>query len=620
MSEQLQDPCRGCTFAATPKRLSRQAEEAGVGAGLLSSFEAEERSLVAQGFSARLRRPPVFSHFCESFSEEPSLYLLCRSVAGSHCSRRVCGERREDCARCTEGVGACIASSGESVDLSLKSRYELTLGRELRLQTEVKFGDWLGGGSHEESLVFSLRNALGRVALRDDDSLNGGYPQTVLVFGGPGSGKTHTLLKMLGQFLEQSPGGNETGALILDPKGVLVGDIQVQMRAAGRPLDQLVIIGPRQGAQGVNLLGLDGLISDRQLGHLLADIIIANFSNVADWDSFLYEYLEAATVLLRKVDGECTLKSLVLGTTKFGAATAADGRATLRPRFVSHAMAALQARTPFSDELRADPDFVEALERIDLLVSTSEARQMRYLGQLIVSSLGPTVERRFSSLSVSGLGEASIDGTSSLWRAPFDNGSVVVVSIGEGDPAVRRTVCTLAKSLFQIAAGVRISEGVPGSPSRDRLVSLFCDEFGAVLTERDADGMSDADFFSRSRQYRCLNLLALQSVHMGLSRVTQVSRWNSIIGNANVRVFMSLNDSETAALGSAIAGRLPTKIPTSSRQETDQGERASQGFALTERSLVPESVLLQGLSRGRGVAIGRLDGWVPEVTFFQTDA
>ena len=103
---------------------------------------------------------------------------------------------------------------------------------------------------------------------------------------------------------------------------------------------------------------------------------------------------------------------------------------------------------------------------------------------------------------------------------------------------------------------------------------------------------------------------------MGLSRVKNVHLWNAIVANANVRIFMSVNDAETATLGAVSAGKSTILSPVSSWTDADSGRSFSQGSSMVERSAIPEIVLLQGLERGYGVAVGRLDGRRPQVAYF----
>src|SRR5262249_12890936 len=157
-----------------------------------------------------------------------------------------------------------------------------------------------------------------------------------------------------------------------------------------------------------------------------------------------------------------------------------------------------------------------------------------------------TVTEEWSAMSTSA---AHPDRLGAVMESPFTEGRIVLVSIGEGDPTVRRVVSTIAKALFQVVAGSRLTRaGQPDEPDdalknpsalvwRFGQLLLGCDEYGGFLTERNAVGLSNSIFFSRSRQYLCLNLLALQSVHMGMSRVPNPHLWGAIVGNANVRIF-----------------------------------------------------------------------------------
>ncbi len=581
---------------------------------MLKQLRREEEAVAGGQPLQLLRRPPTFAAYCaERSSQQAQEYLLCESVAGTVCDVRRCADAVADCERCRDGTGTCARAQASAVTESPAREIRLEIGSPLRLETRQLRSDRISTAGYEERVDYVLvPDGTTPVAITDDDELNGGLCQTVLVFGGPGSGKTHMMMSLLEQYFGAVVQGLLPGGLILDPKGVLRDDIEALLRRIGRA-DDLMVLGPSDIATPTNLLDVGDVISRRQLGHLLADIVVSAFSDVGDWDSFLYEVLETAVEILYVLDGEITLKSLVDGVTTVTRTAGADGRPTLRPQFVERAEAFLAARGPHADAALRDEDFCEAVRRIDLLIETSESRQIRYVIQLIRIALGAAAGRSWSALSAGKSG----GGSAGLLERPFSQGAIVLVSIGEGDPLVRRCVSTIAKALFEIIAASRFTRDREGRGWRERSVCLTCDEFAQVLTEREADGLSDSDFFSRSRQYRCFNLLALQSVHMGLSRVKNASLWSAVVGNANVRIFMSVNDAETAELGAATAGRRPILAPVESWSDSQSGRTYSQGSSLFERSNVPEIVLLQGLARGEGVAVGRLDGRHPEVRFFR---
>ena len=446
------------------------------------------------------------------------------------------------------GHGRVRAAAAYAAAGKTPAPIRLELGVPLRLQARQVRADRVSTLGYEEFLDYRLvPDGATPVAIVDDETLNGGLCQTMLVFGGPGSGKTYMMMGLLEQYFALVVNGLRPGGLILDPKGVLYPELTQTLRRVGRA-DDLLVIGPSDVATPTNLLDIGEVISRRQLGHLLADIVVSEFAHVGDWDSFIYEMLEPAVEILGVIDGEITLAALVENITTVTHTVGSDGRPTLRPLFVEKAEAFLAAGGPRAEAARRSQDFREAIRRIDLLVETSESRQIRYVVQLVRIALGAAASPAWRSLSAG----VAAGGTRGLLESPFSRGAIVLVTVGEGDPLVRRCVSTIAKALFQITAASRYDRNRRGRGWQERSVCLACDEFAQVLTEREADGLSDSDFFSRSRQYRCFNLLALQSVHMGLSRVRNSSLWNAVVGNANVRVFMSVNDAETAELAASI--------------------------------------------------------------------
>lgn len=612
----LAAPCEGCHHAVRPSPTRNAGLSFVAENRLFRTMRDEERQLAGKKLVVALGRPPAFEPYCGVRSIPKSgQYLFCGSAAGLGCDSRRCSLAGIQCKQCASGTGICEnrairVPGGPSV-----GTLSVELGTAVILETsQQRLGELFEGG-YEQQIDYTLADVKPekRIAIEDDASLNGGLAQTVLVFGGPGSGKTYLFMRMLRQYLSLTMDGLQPGALILDPKGVLYEELYKMLDELGRSGD-LVVLGPSDIAAATNILDVGGLIAPQQLGHLVADIVMSSFASIGDsWEPFLYDVLETAVIILTHLDGHVTLKSLVDGITTLTSMRAdADGKPRYIPEYYRRAMI---HKDEGSGALLAPDDggFDEAFKRIKMLVDGPESpRQIGYIVQLVRNGLGAAAGPAWKAMST-----PRAAGTAGVLESPFSEGKIVLVSIGEGDPVVRRCVSTTAKAVFQIIAGSRSSAGRTSKAWRTRGVTLACDEFAQIITERDADGLSDSSFFSRSRQYKCFNLLALQSVHMGMARVKNASLWNAVVGNANVRIFMSVNDAETAALASAISGRRTVLSPVESFSDASSGRSFSQGTSMVERSNVPEIVPLQGFQRGYGVAIGRLDGRTPSVSYFR---
>src|SRR5262249_8765689 len=89
-----------------------------------------------------------------------------------------------------------------------------------------------------EQLGWGLQPAKRKLAI-----VNKGLTESYMIFGGPGSGKTYLLMYLLRQMfaLGSDDPQRKVGALILDPKAVLIDDVRKMLAIAGR-LDDLVIL------------------------------------------------------------------------------------------------------------------------------------------------------------------------------------------------------------------------------------------------------------------------------------------------------------------------------------------------------------------------------------------
>jgi hypothetical protein len=594
-------PCETCAHCVMPKGPRSSTQTRPTSAGAWEPRQKEEEQATRTSGPTFRQSFPLFEAHCGLRSSR-NAFLICGSMRGVPCEDRTCKITQTDCLRCAGEMEPCLLNTRAYTQAS---SVRIALGERRLLRARQERSSELFSNAFEETIEFELINGDDEVAIVDDERLEGGLTQTVLLFGGPGSGKTYLFKKILRQYLAQSVKGLAPGGLLLDPKGVLVGWTTEELAELGR--EPPIVLGPGSETP-TNILDVGQLLTGRQLGHLVADVIISSYRSIGEgWDSFIYEALEGAVQLLQHMNDVVTLSTLVESLTVLAPTEGLDGKPTLVPRILLQLTDYLR-----SDGQRRTPEFDRVARSFNQFISTLEAPQTRYIAQLIRNALGPVQDDNWRGLSETD----KLKGLQCPYESAFQDGRVILVSIGEGEPLVRSVVSTIVKALFQIVTSSRLSHS-PASPAwSERSVFLACDEYAQVLTERGADGLSDSMFFSRSREFKCFNLLALQSVHMGLARVgSNDASWNSIVGNANTRIFMSVNDADTAALAAGMAGRRQVLSPAESWSQADGGRTYSLGGARAERSAVPEVVLLQVLSQGDGVAIGRLDGRVPETSY-----
>ena len=173
------------------------------------------------------------------------------------------------------------------------------------------------------------------------------------------------------------------------------------------------------------------------------------------------------------------------------------------------------------------------------------------------------------------------------------------------------------------AFAIRLPDGLvlvdTGIGAKDRpFFILACDEYAQAITEGETGLVSDSRFFSLSREAGCLSLLALQSVATGRSRfpASMHDRWEAILGNVTVKLFMRVNDTATAELASGLAGKQHSFIPVSSQQLSAQGQSATDTVTPLEHARVPPWYLTNRMPQGHAFVHGTLDGVSMPTTLF----
>ena len=339
-------------------------------------------------------------------------------------------------------------------------------------------------------------------------------------------------------------------------------------------------------ASPLNLLGFSGL-HPRDLGRLVAEVVLSEAGDLPEgWQIHVGDLIESAMVIIHAQEGVVTLRTLVSDLLTRDT----EGRIPLVRRL---------------NDLPSNPnqDVVEATRRLqDFYGEHTTPEQRRFVRQIIQRSLSELKEDRWSSLSDSQSGVA-------IYDEIVDSGKVLLLSVGQGSPAFQRSLCTLVKAVFQQAVLTRGAEVVRlgGEP---KFTLLACDEYAQVATESISGLVSDSRFMSLSREYRCMSLLALQSVATGRSRFGGHlrDRWDAILGNTGAKIFMRLNDVETAELASNLVGRRESEVPMTSQSSGLTESTLTKSATLTERLVVPTWMLTQRLTQGQGLVVGTLDG------------
>jgi hypothetical protein len=431
----------------------------------------------------------------------------------------------------------------------------------------------------------------------DQPAIRGaGLRQTYLLFGGPGAGKTYYFQHLLASLLAHD---KRPGCLLLDPKGVLTGWLEKAL-AQCKPtrMEDLTVIAAGKDEYAFNVLGTTrpsgapssapGL-APQELGRLLSEVVLAGATVDEGWAVLLSDLLEASAIVLSAAlpDGQLTADRWlreILYTKPF------TYNGVPRERHPIEVTADYVAG-------HQDPNVQMARKRISNFFTTTEDSQQRYVRQIIERSLGELMSKEWQYLSRT---------KTPVYSGIIREGQVVSIAVGQSSPAFQRSLSTLTKAIFQQAVLADLAQRPGDTP----FFILACDEYAQAITEGETGLVSDSRFFSLSREAGCLSLLALQSVATGRSRfpAAMKDRWDGILGNVTVKFFMRLNDTETAELGSSLAGKQHSAIPVSSTGLAASGSSLNEGVTMLEHARVPAWYLTNEMERGFALVHGTLDG------------
>jgi hypothetical protein len=459
---------------------------------------------------------------------------------------------------------------------------------------------------------------------RDEDAfLEGrGLVASYGIFGAPGSGKTFLFKYMLRQLLGMRAGDPDRkfGALILDPKAALVEDLQAIVRRpdVNREADLVIINAEALVRRNESINVIDCAVDIWALSDLL--VLSARSAGItASEDYWFLEWANLFGASLFLLDNfflegvsdpkyVVTLRDLLDALLVVGPATT-DGKPG--PRGIERLAA--EAR-------RQLPTLADAGLRADATLAISQIE--RFFTADYVHTIMAFVARAYGSFQRSGYACYSPPGRTKHSRRSFydeilEDGKIVLVSVSPADPLVAKTLCTLVKCLFQQTVIQRLDRYMREELDNfERPVLLGCDEYAEIASEVPGQPMGDGRFFSLSREFGCMGLLATQSVNV-LQSTTLKENWKSVFSTFGAKVFMRLADNETAKEASELAGKSTWYVTSRGVSHGKDGLSGSEQQSIQQYETLPTEVTTQGFMMGDAVAIGSLSGGgTPELLHF----
>lgn len=444
----------------------------------------------------------------------------------------------------------------------------------------------------------------------EDRGLVGSYG----IFGAPGAGKTFLLMHLLRQLMALSPDDKRRryGGLIVDPKGALVTQVTEAMRAAGR-LDDLVVLNPEELAlsrSAVNVI--DAGLSPSELGRVL--ILAAQSAGVGASEPFWFgawkNLFTAALPLLDWTEPDVTTLSSLMDTVMTVEPTGVGGQPERRIQRIARDARLRLGELPA--EQRRDMEL--ALSQLDGFYR-QEADNIATVETLMTTAYGGCRLSAWQPFSESALKIPGKQRTT-LYDAIIDDGKVVLLSIGPAEAGMGKVLCTLVKVLFQRTVLSRLARVRAGSLHNfERPLVFLCDEYSDVASEVPGEAAGDAYFFSLSRQFGCMGLIATQSVNM-LQASSLKENWKAVFSNFAAKIFMRLADNETAEEANKLSGESDWYVSSAGTSQQKDGAGSSTNNELRERKTLPTAVLTSVIGRQEAAVVGSVNGGNNPGTFF----
>jgi hypothetical protein len=443
-----------------------------------------------------------------------------------------------------------------------------------------------------------------------------GLTQSYGIFGRPGCGKTYLLKFLLTQIVahQKEAADYKFGGLIIDPKAALLGDVISVMRDAGRfdeaaeDASDLVILNDHYMLENVNrwVNVLECAMKAPDLGKALS--IAAQAAGIRSvepyWPNEIGKILGATIRVLefayRKRPTLSEIVTALLSSTERNDGSI-NSRGTHTPLIrtlldidVRPAMAGA------SDDEKQD--LADAMDTLDNYLSLHDKAT---IDTFIDQAYGVFKESYMKCFSPRG---HRAKGSTNLYDDIIERGKFVLLSLSSERLAASRSLSALVKIIFQQTVLTRLQRNIAGTLTNFKRPVLFmADEFSVVATEIPGEALSDSVFFSQSRQFGCLNLIATQSIASFENSAVQEA-WESIYSNYAAKIFMAAADSKTAEEASKLAGEFEFLFKTFDVTVSQDNVSTAENYELRDKRLLPGAILTSTFEVGDAAVIGTLDG------------
>lgn len=140
-------------------------------------------------------------------------------------------------------------------------------------------------------------------------------------------------------------------------------------------------------------------------------------------------------------------------------------------------------------------------------------------------------------------------------RELLESGKIIALDFPVGEnPGLARAVAVMLKMDFQRAMLNRIARMVAEPDKQWRPVLFVCDEYQQVATVTEHEPNGDDQFFSLSRQARCIPIVATQSISSFRSMLPGES-WRTLLQTFRTKIFLTQTDDFSAKIASELCGQ-----------------------------------------------------------------
>jgi len=409
--------------------------------------------------------------------------------------------------------------------------------------------------------------------------------QLHLVFGGPGSGKSHFFLHLLRQLVDAERWPEAWGGLLLDPKGTLARTVIERLKPP-----QVVRVGGALSSR-INLLASH--LPPHDLGVALA--LAAQSAGVGGgrepyWINQLKLLFGAGLAALQLLAEPMTLQRLA--EIFLGSVTVEVNGKTRVMSLLGNTVVKLEKlESSGSGFDRRRARIMAVLRPYDSATGNNAETARTFVQQVLAPFLDPELD----ALSAPDVSDSIAD-------MIFRDARWVVLDLPKASLATSKLVATLVKVLFQQAALGRYAL----YPENRRRVFLMIDEYAELATDLPGEGFGDSIFFSQMREFRILGMIATQGASM-LKNSAVKEAWETILTNSSTKFVFRINDTDTAELASRQVGERDFVAHDTSSQRSADGASSSSSQRIERKSEFASGLFLAALQRGQFAILGSSD-------------